>query len=808
MKTMERNSKLRLGWVAGLAAALLSTSLAQAANSSKEIETVQRQAELHVRNLLEPLLDKYCRDQCKLMAVSAQVDLETPDQLAPGFDDIDPRSQARIVASSARAKILMDEKVGPISRGKLMDLVQQYLDTLDFPVRVETQIAHFPAPIGSAAKVAELRERVTKQFKNTVDELFSQFCPGQCMLADYELQTEIVNSEEASYGGSREFIEDAGIAIRVKNVAGTLLVDEELLPEERQNVLEMAKLKTNYLKNVNLTLRSLKFPKPVGQGSSVAGAGGRGGRGLASTNESKDSKTNTSQDSRTSLQSSQSLESKSKLTENSTTNSNSNNSTNATSTNNSNNTNNSNETSARQERFERIEKIERVESGDAVQQELQKFKVFGLIFACSVISLLIFLAMASYRPRASAGPSSVTRVIQQLASDPINQSAPAATGGGGGDDRTATVVKRYEIERLKDELMSVFAQQPRVAKQVFSRVLTEEGVEITANYVHIFGESVVMDMLRDPSLQNDMSELMEFYAKNPIELKDEDQLELLRALHNRTIAGKLVVMGSRSSQLFDFLADMDGLQIMELVRNESLTVKSIVMTQCDPQKRQQIFAQMDEKNRMALMAELSRIDYLPRDYISNVANALKRKRRENPKLNTEALPGSEVLITLLERTGPKLQKTVVKNLEASNPESARAIKSKLVSTDTLRHLRDGQLLEVVLSLKHDELLQFLKGAAEELRRAIFAKCPKDLVSELEEELATVQLISRETYVNVERKILNRLKIMANEGLINLVETNERMFANGGGSAAAFVEAGPADSTQLTSTNTAGKAAGW
>ena len=335
---------------------------------------------------------------------------------------------------------------------------------------------------------------------------------------------------------------------------------------------------------------------------------------------------------------------------------------------------------------------------------------------------------------------------------------------------------RYENERLTEELMALFAQHPKVAKHVFSRILTEEGIETTSQYIQIFGEGVVMDMLRDPSLQSDLAELMEFYAKNPQELGDEDRLELLRALHNRAIAGKMVVMGSRSSAIFDFLAEMDGLQILELIRNESLTVKSIVLTQCDPQKRAQIYSQLDDQTRMELMLELSRIDYLPRDYIFNVANALKRKRRENPKLNTEALPGSEVLLTLLERSNADQARTVIKNLELTSPDSARALKGKLVSVDTLKHLRDGQLLEVILSLRHDELLQFLKGASEDVRGAIFAKSPRDLVVELEEELVNSGAVSREQYQNLERKVLNRMKLMANEGLINLVETNERMLA--------------------------------
>jgi flagellar motor switch protein FliG len=167
-----------------------------------------------------------------------------------------------------------------------------------------------------------------------------------------------------------------------------------------------------------------------------------------------------------------------------------------------------------------------------------------------------------------------------------------------------------------------------------------------------------------------------------------------------------------------------------------------------------------------------------------VAQALKRKRRDNPKLNTEALPGSEVLVGLLEKTGEETQRNVMKSLETSHPDSARMIRNKLVSVDTLRYLRDGQLLEVVLSLKHDELLQFLKGAASEIKQHIFSKAPKDLVAELDDELEAVPPVSREMYQAVERKVLNRMKVMANEGLINLAETNERMFTATGAPVAA------------------------
>ncbi len=764
------------------------------------VEAVQKNTEGQIRNLIEPLLEKYCRDECRLMSVFVTVDVNTPETASPGFEDYDPKSLSALAPASAKAKLLIDEKFGSVSRTKLIDLIQQYLDTLDYPVKIDTQVSSFPQQAGSASKVAELREKITKQFRSTLDDLFRQYCPEQCLLADYELHTEFTNAEEAQYGSGGEYVEDNGIALRIKKISGTLLLDEALPAAEQAGLLQMARLKTNYYKNVNLEAKSLRFPKP---GSSTGADGLEATllnadgtirtRGLSSekSTEQKNSELKTQSQIQNQTQTKDKTESQNtSKTQTQLQSQTKNENTNAT---------NNSENSSKNERIEKYEKIERVENGDAVQAELQKFKVYGLIFACSVLSLLIFVAMAVLKPRSGGSRSSSSkplRILRDLRD--IAGFGPETHAGKGpsdlGDptgpsDRSALVAKRYEIERLTEELMAIYAQNPKVAKQVFSRVLTEEGVEVTSAYIQIFGESIVMDMLRDPSLQSDLNDLMEYYAKNPIELSDTDKLELLKKLHNRTVAGKLVVMGSRSSNLFDFLVDMDGQQIMELIRNESLTVKSIVLTQCDTQKRTTIYAQMEPDHRMRLLTELSRIDYLPRDYIYNVANALKRKRRENPKLNTEALPGSDVLLNLLERTTWDVQRNVIRNLELSNPDSARMIKAKLISVDTLCHLRDGQLLEVVLSLRHDELLLFLKGAPEHVRQAIFTKSPRDLTADLEEELSQVKPLSREAYAGIERKVLNRLKIMANEGLINLVETNDRMLSEGAYAPASYAGAG-------------------
>src|SRR6185437_1150466 len=131
---------------------------------------------------------------------------------------------------------------GPISRSKFTELLQQFLDTLDYPVHIDSEVVSFPQPVGSAERVTELRDEIAKKFRGTLNDLFSQFCPSTCLMADFSLDTEPVNEEEAQYGSTGEYVDGEGVAVRIRNISATILTDDSLSPEERNSVLEMAKL--------------------------------------------------------------------------------------------------------------------------------------------------------------------------------------------------------------------------------------------------------------------------------------------------------------------------------------------------------------------------------------------------------------------------------------------------------------------------------------------------------------------------------------------------------------------------------------
>jgi flagellar motor switch protein FliG len=745
-------------------------SLIQNAGAAPSTLEVKKRGEDEIKHVVEPILEKYCKDQCRVIHVETEVDLAVDDLVTPGFDE--NAGKVSLAPAAGKVKLLMDENLGSKTRIMITDLLKEHLLSLNYPVEIESKLTKFPQPASSTYKTSELREKVTREIKGSITSLLAQFCSKHCVLGEFDVQTEVVNPEDVDYSHGQDFFQDGPSAIRVKGVRASIMVDEVMPPSEVNGIVEMAKLKVSAFRGSEVTSQMMKFPKNAEELNSAIAMGKEGsnyGRIPSSLNNSDLKELNDTKELRDSKEFRDSRELKdSKESKNQ------NNSTNDQVT--------KSESGKRTEHFEKYEKIERVENGDAVQKTLEKFRMYGIIISAIILALLCTLVVTSFRkqiftslgfPGAGGdGKPAESKITHSYNFGGVND--PSLTA----DEKGALIARRIEANNLYNELINIFGEQPKVAKHVFTNILTEEGVEEVAQYLEMFGESVVMDLLKDPGLQTDCAELMDFYTKNTFDLTEDEKLGLLKRLHHRTTTAKMQIYGSRSATLFDFLAEMESAQITDMIKNESITVKAIVLTQCDQKKRQAVYHSYDEASRLKLMTELSRIDHLPKNYIFNVASALRRKKAENPKYNTEALPGSDVLVSFLEKSGLETQKSIIQQLmSSSSGDALHALKSKLASLESIRYMKDIHVTEIATSLKHDELVQFIRGTSDDIRNAFLTKISHDLAIEISEEVDIVEPVGRESFVSIERKVLNKIKNLANQGTINLAEVNEKMFAN-------------------------------
>jgi flagellar motor switch protein FliG len=242
-------------------------------------------------------------------------------------------------------------------------------------------------------------------------------------------------------------------------------------------------------------------------------------------------------------------------------------------------------------------------------------------------------------------------------------------------------------------------------------------------------------------------------------------------------ASEIRLLANQSSDRFGFLNRLDAQQIFNLVADEKPRVQSIVLTQLDRKLRSAVFEMYEGHAKIRLLEELSQAEAIPREFLFNVAQALQKKIQSRSEFDTEQLRSSDILLDLLERSNLRDQKRLMQTLERNNPETARGLKLKLVTVEMLSYLKDGHLLEVILGMERDDLLAFLMGCPEHTRDLLLRKAPEELAQSWIEDIRNLASIDDNAYRTAEVKIKARLRGLANNGAISMLDINELIYAS-------------------------------
>jgi flagellar motor switch protein FliG len=742
-----------------------------------DVTRIERDILAEARGKVQSVLQKYCAEACELINIdgdAAQISGESEDL---GFENVTSPTSSAVKISRMVVDVQVDDRVGSADQERLGKLIVNALRGLGAEPTVRWSNVAFPQ-IGVSAEVEDrLKQSLQQRIQGAVQQIIDAYCPSECVLASVTVDGKLASPDEVRGVAERELVRERGGRgiLRVQNVDIDLSVDDKVPEDTRSKIMNLMRAKTRFVTPVNVNLVPVDFPETSSSGSQ------KDPWGLDRLRQT--------------LQIFRDLAGTKEIITNTTQNSSSTNSTSS-----------SNRESTKAERIEAKESKESTNltskeklssSEKALNSALSETtastdKSVGLenqtllyVFA----GLLILLIAAGFYLR-FASVSRDARVMMDTmpGTQPVRMSgmganetsysgvAPSFVGGsGGGVSREALSIK-MRIEGMREELLKAFVDNPKVARDTFGRMLREDGIDHTARYVHLFGPMIIFDLINDPSLQRDLNDLSEFYHKATFVFNDDQTLELLNALKTKVTASEIRLLSRRRSEQFDFLQNLDAAQIFNLISDEKPHIQSIVLTQLDNSRRRNVFEIYTGESRVSLMRELCKSDAIPKEYLANVAKAIHKKALSRTEFDTEQLRSSDIIIELLERSRLVDQRRLMSDLVKTNPDAARFIKLKLVTVEMLPYIRDGHLLEIVMGLERQELLAFLVGSAEHIRDLLLTKAPSELAQTWLEDIEQSAGMEESRYRIAELRILGRIRNLANNGAIRLVDINDRIFS--------------------------------
>jgi flagellar motor switch protein FliG len=683
-----------------------------------------RKAERQVRGILE----KYCRDACEFLQAEAEIE-ENLDHIEDlGFENLEGIDSPSVTFKPKKlwSRVQIDARVDLKNRDRLYRILQGHLANLA-PIVEIIWVDLFVPEIG---KENTVRARIIRNLEDKLStisgDLFSKYCPETCFVNRVKVKGETLTEEQTQSLDANEYFfdRDENSWLRIDQ-ASLYITMSELMPEaERNQVVHMLEEQVSFLAKSKVDYRLVRFPETFASRRQRIESESQDPYGLDK------------------LKKTLSL---------------------------------FKEMSAANNSDKDPINITPVSENSNMSKYLLAAVVLIIIggFVMLIVSRYGAVERDAKMMRQSAEMQRQSYQNTNLQEDREDEKEEEKARKIELDENLVNKIKAGD---LKDEILEIVTRNPKVAREGFGRMLTEDGVEETSKYIHVLGNSVVFDLLKDPVHRRNLRDLSEYYHKSSFDLTPDEEVRLLTKLKTKILASELRVMTRNDLEAFEFLSQMDSPQIFSLISDEKSRIQAVVLGQLPSTKRRQVFELFKGDSRVGLMNELCEQGSITKDYLVNVAKTLSRKVSNRGGFDPETARSGDILQELLERVGIDEQRNLIRNLENGNPDGARNIKMRLITTYTLAYIKSGALLEIVLDMEHSDLVTFLAGAPEEIAKIVIEQAPSELADALLEELANISNIDESQYRLVELKVLSKLRGMVNAGRINLYEINEFMFS--------------------------------
>lgn len=748
-------------------------TFAQMSGGPQTFERLQNQAHNKIREKLSEILGKYCPEACQVMDVKVKLEETFNDEVNLGFENLRSNDPSLYNISEVVAYIQIDNRITGINRDRLQKIIENNLTTTGYRAQIQWYNVDIPQIGRSLSLDSQIKRHLVATIEEKIGQVINKYCPDRCILSRVDVQGMVASPDQVAGLPSSQIYRMPGSdsLLLLENVDVEISLDDKINPSERSRIHNLLRAILKFVSPVNLNLTNSEFPEPLTEQQRLEQEGATDPFGLNKLRETlKIFKE---------LASTKEIITKETKTEKAESVNRTNNATRTTNT----------QKDSTIEKNTTTDTVSLKESATSESKSAVSSSINSIIsewgWAIAAGALLLIGLIVFFIKYGSAHKDA--KIMMEMAA----QQSQKRSGGSAEYEtnlnqanlealspieRSKQLSLRLQVQGLKDELAMLFLDNPKIAKETYGRLIQEEGIDKTAKYVHIFGHSVVNELITDPNFQRDLFELTEFYQKSSFNFSLEEELELLNGLKTKVTASEIRVLSRKTMEVFDFLLKLDAARLFNLIAHEKPVVQSITLTQLDPKRRREVFEMFEGDVKIKLLKELCRAEAFTKDYLYTVGMALQKKVTSSPEFDTQNLRTTDILFELLEKSNFEEQRALMTSLVATNPDAARSIKLKLVTLEVLMYLKDGQILEIVLGIDRSDMLIFLRGTKDYIRDLLFSKVPEELAMSWNEELMNLGMVDEQAYKLGEMRIFSKIRHLASNGMINLIAINDILFA--------------------------------
>jgi flagellar motor switch protein FliG len=245
---------------------------------------------------------------------------------------------------------------------------------------------------------------------------------------------------------------------------------------------------------------------------------------------------------------------------------------------------------------------------------------------------------------------------------------------------------------------------------------------------------------------------------------------LERAVGARKAQEILDRVTARVSSGFYMLKNVQADQIAPFISQEHPQTIGLILSQLDPVQASGILTQLPERLQADVAYRIATMENITPNVVQQIEESLETSLRDILGGNQDA-GGPGVVANILNLTGSSVEKTVLDQMDAIDPEVAESVRNLMFVFEDISRLTDREIQTLMREVDQKDLVIALKASSEELKNKIMSNMSERVRAFMVEEMEFMGPMRLSEVEEVQLRIVQHVRQLEEQGQITIVRND-------------------------------------
>ena len=320
-----------------------------------------------------------------------------------------------------------------------------------------------------------------------------------------------------------------------------------------------------------------------------------------------------------------------------------------------------------------------------------------------------------------------------------------------------------ELPLLQKVAIVMVALGEEVSGEVMKHLADREIEEITQAITSLKNVSVdIMDRI----LEEFEASLMagEWVSQGGVDFARQ---ALERAVGPRKAQEILDRISSQVTSGFYMLRNVPPDQITPFISNEHPQSIALILSQLEPDQASGILSQLPEPLQPDVAHRIATMENIAPNVLKEIEESLESSLRDMLGGNQD-VGGPKVVADILNLTGSSVEKNVLDNMEAQDPDTAESVRNLMFVFEDILKLTDREIQILMREVDQKDLVVALKGASDEMKEKILGNMSDRVRTFITEEMEFSGPMRLSEVEEIQLRIVQQVRQLEEQGQITIL----------------------------------------